>query len=120
MATEGIPEPMATQGESRGGDRSPGTQFLTHPKTHEALGILGIAVALFLLASLLSYDSLDPSFFNSGGGPGHQVHNYGGRWGAELAGDFLELLGVGALVLPFFRSEEHTSELQSPLNLVCR
>src|SRR5574337_203338 len=102
MATEGIPEPMATQGESRGGDRSPGTQFLTHPKTHEALGILGIAVALFLLASLLSYDSLDPSFFNSGGGPGHQVHNYGGRWGAELAGDFLGLVGVGALVVPFF------------------
>src|SRR5574337_106881 len=102
MATEGIPEPMATQGESRGGDRSPGTQFLTHPKTHEALGILGIAVALFLLASLLSYDTLDPSFFNSGGGPGRQVHNYGGRWGAELSGDLLEVLGVGALALPFF------------------
>jgi S-DNA-T family DNA segregation ATPase FtsK/SpoIIIE len=66
------------------------------------LGIIGIAVALFLLASLLSYDSLDPSFMNSGGGPGHQVHNYGGRWGAELAGDLLELLGVGALALPFF------------------
>ncbi|MDE2181003.1 MAG: DNA translocase FtsK 4TM domain-containing protein, partial [candidate division NC10 bacterium] len=102
MATEGMPEPMATQGEPRGGERSPGTQILTHPKTHEVLGILGIAVALFLLASLLSYDSLDPSFFNSGGGPGHQMHNYGGRWGAELAGDFLEVLGVGALALPFF------------------
>jgi S-DNA-T family DNA segregation ATPase FtsK/SpoIIIE len=102
MATEGMPEPMATQGEPRGGERSPGTQILTHPKTHDVLGILGIAVALFLLASLLSYDSLDPSFFNSGGGPGHQVHNYGGRWGAELAGDLLELLGIGALALPFF------------------
>jgi S-DNA-T family DNA segregation ATPase FtsK/SpoIIIE len=66
------------------------------------LGILGIAVALFLLASLLSYDTLDPSFFNSGGGSGQPVHNYGGRWGAELAGDLLELLGVGALALPFF------------------
>ena len=102
MATEGTPKPMATPGERRGGDRSPGTQFLTHPKTHEALGILGVAVALFLLASLLSYDPLDPSFVNSGGGPGHQVYNYGGRWGAELAGDLLELLGVSALVLPFF------------------
>ncbi len=102
MATEGTPKPMATQGERRGGDRSPGIQILTHPKTHEALGILGIAVALFLLASLLSYDPLDPSFVNSGGGPGHQVHNYGGRWGAELAGDLLELLGVSALAVPFF------------------
>ncbi len=102
MATEGTPKPIATQREPRGGDRSPASQILTHPKTHEALGILGIAVTLFLLASLLSYDSLDPSFFNSGGGPGHQVYNYGGRWGAELAGDLLELLGVSALALPFF------------------
>src|SRR5574337_322814 len=102
MATESMPESISTQGEPRGEDRSPGTQILTHPKTHEVLGILGIAVVLFLLASLLSYDSLDPSFFNSGGGPGHQVHNYGGRWGAELAGDLLEVLGVGALALPFF------------------
>lgn len=102
MATEGTPKPIATQREPRGGDRSSGSQILTHPKTHEALGILGVAVALFLLASLLSYDPIDPSFFNSGGGPGHQVHNYGGRWGAELAGDLLELLGVGVLALPFF------------------
>ncbi len=102
MATEGVPESMPTHGEPRRGDRLPETQILTHPKTHEVLGILGIAAALFLLVSLLSYNSLDPSFFNSGGGPGHQVHNYGGRWGAELAGDLLELLGVGALTLPFF------------------
>lgn len=101
MATEGTPEPMATKGEPREKDRLPGTQILTHPKTCEVLGILGIAVALFLLASLLSYDPLDPSFFSSGGGPTHQVHNYGGRWGAELAGDLLEILGVGALALPF-------------------
>src|SRR5574337_158110 len=29
-------------------------------------------------------------------------------------------LFVGLLMLGFLRSEEHTSELQSPLNLVCR
>lgn len=102
MATEGVPESIPTHGGSRKGDRSPGTQILTHPKTHEVLGVLGVALALFLLVSLLSYDSLDPSFFNSGGGPGHQVQNYGGRWGAELAGDLLELLGIGALALPLF------------------
>lgn len=102
MATESMPESMSTQGAPRRGDRSAETQIVAHPKTHEVAGILGIAVALFLLASLLSYNSLDPSFFNSGGGPGHQVHNYGGRWGAELSGDLLELLGVGALALPFF------------------
>lgn len=102
MATEGVPESMPTHGGSQKGDRSAGTQILAHPKTHDVLGILGIAVALFLLTSLLSYDSLDPSFFSSGGGPEHQVHNYGGRWGAELAGDLLELLGIGALIVPLF------------------
>src|SRR5256885_6652217 len=30
------------------------------------------------------------------------------------------LWGIGAISLTFYRSEEHTSELQSPCNLVCR
>jgi S-DNA-T family DNA segregation ATPase FtsK/SpoIIIE len=102
MATGSESEPLATQGPKRAADRSSRAQFLAHPKAQEALGILGIAVAIFLMASLFSYDPLDPSFFNSGRGPEHQVHNYGGRWGAELASDLLELLGVGALTLPFF------------------
>src|SRR3990172_3964427 len=102
MATGGESEPVTAKGRQAAGDRSPRVQILTHPKTEEVLGILGIAVAIFLLAGLLSYDPLDPSFFNSGGGPEHQVRNYGGRWGAELAGDLLEVLGVGALTLPFF------------------
>src|SRR5574337_78355 len=102
MTTESMPGSMSTQGAPHGGHRSAETQIVAHPKTHEVLGILGIAIALFLLASLLSYNAFDPSFFNSGGGPGHQVHNYGGRWGAELSGDLLEILGVGALALPFF------------------
>ncbi|PWB48629.1 MAG: cell division protein FtsK [Candidatus Methylomirabilota bacterium] len=97
-----MPESVSIRRESNRGDRSPETPVLTHPKSHEVLGILGIALALYLLASLLSYDALDPSFFSSGGGPEHQVRNYGGRWGAELAGDLLELLGVGALALPVF------------------
>src|SRR3972149_1043779 len=102
MATGGESEPVTAKGRQAAGDRSPRVQILTHPKTQEVLGILGIAVAIFLLASLLSYDPLDPSFFNSGGGPEHQVRNYGGRWGAELASDLLEVVGVGALTLPFF------------------
>ena len=102
MATGGESEPLAAQGPSKGGDRSRWAQIVTHPKAQEVLGILGIGLAIFLMASLLSYDPLDPSFFSSGGGPDYQVRNYGGRWGAELASDLLELLGVGALALPFF------------------
>ena len=92
----------ASQEQQRRGARSPYAQLLAHQKAQEALGILGMAVAIFILASLLSYDQIDPSFFHSGGGPEHQVRNYGGRWGAELAGDLFEVLGVGALSLPFF------------------
>src|SRR3989454_3647002 len=33
---------------------------------------------------------------------------------------FLDLLDLGAHGRLFYRSEEHTSELQSPCNLVCR
>jgi S-DNA-T family DNA segregation ATPase FtsK/SpoIIIE len=101
LAVGGESKPLS-QGQSSQGGQSPRAQILSHPKAREAVGILGIALAVFLLASLLSYDPLDPSFFHSGGGPEHQVRNYGGRWGAELAGDLLEILGVGALTLPFF------------------
>lgn len=101
MAAGGESKPL-NQGQQPQGGQSPRAQILSHPKAKEAVGILGIALAVFLLASLLSYDPVDPSFFHSGGGPEHQVRNYGGRWGAELAGDLLEILGVGALTLPFF------------------
>src|SRR5260370_22434310 len=47
------------------------------------------------------------------------------RWLAGSAGTDVALATVGAVVLPkhaasSLRSEEHTSELQSHLNLVCR
>ncbi|NJD68639.1 MAG: hypothetical protein FIA90_08330, partial [candidate division NC10 bacterium] len=98
MATDSMPESVSIRRESNRGDRSPETPVLTHPKSHEVLGILGIALALYLLASLLSYDALDPSFFSSGGGPEHQVRNYGGRWGAELVGDRRIILRALVLV----------------------
>src|SRR5207237_10808109 len=41
-----------------------------------------------------------------------------GRWWNVLAGDLAEQFGIGEPV--GLRSEEHTSELQSHLNLVCR
>jgi hypothetical protein len=68
MVTRGEPDPLPAQDPTKGENRSPWPQILTHPKAQEVLGILGIAVAIFLMASLISYDPLDPSFFNSGGG----------------------------------------------------
>src|SRR5256885_5793413 len=40
--------------------------------------------------------------------------------GPRLATKFLEDRGISVVVEPHLRSEEHTSELQSPCNLVCR
>src|SRR5256885_4574121 len=47
----------------------------------------------------------------------HQAAAVEARQQVVLAGDALALRGVGELEQ---RSEEHTSELQSPCNLVCR
>src|SRR5437016_7762832 len=46
----------------------------------------------------------------------------GQRAGAEDAGVAIELFGLGQdkMLSLYFRSEEHTSELQSLTNLVCR
>src|SRR5260370_22091663 len=42
-------------------------------------------------------------------------------WGKQQLGtNFEEFLGDGLIILDASRSEEHTSELQSHLNLVCR
>jgi len=38
----------------------------------------------------------------------------------DIMGTSIELLKFEGLVLPIDRSEEHTSELQSPMYLVCR
>src|SRR5256885_9795210 len=42
------------------------------------------------------------------------------RWGQDLGSALTEVGDRLAAVLPALRSEEHTSELQSPCNLVCR
>src|SRR5687768_9606067 len=44
----------------------------------------------------------------------------GGLGTADADGDFTQVPFLGKVVLKFMRSEEHTSELQSRLHLVCR
>jgi len=57
--------------------------------------------ALFLGVSLAGYSSLDPTF-NHQVGPEYDVQNPAGAAGAYLAGTFVELLGLGALLGPVF------------------
>src|SRR5256885_4399066 len=51
-------------------------------------------------------------------GNAHRIEN---RWTTQMVGERnLRAIADAAGALPLMRSEEHTSELQSPCNLVCR
>lgn len=63
----------------------------------EIAGVILIFLALFLLVSLISYNSEDPSWASSSG---EKINNFGGRVGASLAEAFLQLLGIAALFFP--------------------
>src|SRR5688572_32150698 len=65
-----------------------------------------VGLALYLLLILSTYSKSDPGWSRSVSVPA--IENAGGRVGAWLADVML------------YRSEEHTSELQSQSNLVCR
>ncbi len=66
----------------------------------EITGLVLIFFALFALISLVSYNSLDPSFANAPP-PGYHVHNYAGHVGAYVAEALLWLLGFVVFLLPF-------------------
>src|SRR5256885_7213953 len=48
--------------------------------------------------------------------PVAQEKSWWQRWGSDVVHTGLDVVGL----IPGVRSEEHTSELQSPCNLVCR
>ncbi|HEX9919917.1 MAG TPA: DNA translocase FtsK 4TM domain-containing protein, partial [Candidatus Methylomirabilis sp.] len=75
-------------------------KFLGHPKSKEVFGILLMALAILLMASLVSFDASDPSFFHFRGDSLTPVKNLGGRLGSHLAGDLLELIGLCSILLP--------------------
>jgi len=77
-------------------------RLLCHPKSREVLGVLLIACSILLMASLVSYNPSDPSFFHYRGQMATPVRNLGGKVGAHLAGDLFELLGLSCFLLPIF------------------
>ena len=76
--------------------------FFRHDKAREGIGVLAMATAILILASLATFSPRDPSFFNYASSTAleRQIHNAVGRVGAELAGDLLGLLGLSALLVP--------------------
>ncbi|MGB8951066.1 MAG: DNA translocase FtsK [Candidatus Aminicenantales bacterium] len=69
-----------------------------HLPFSEIIGILLVFLGLYMLISLLSYDSRDPSL--SPVTSASKVHNYGGRVGAWLAGGLLQIFGLTSILLP--------------------
>lgn len=66
----------------------------------EIAGILLIALAAFLLISLVSYNPSDPSLFSSAAA-GRKIANFGGRAGSWLADLALQAFGLAAFLVPF-------------------
>ena len=54
-------------------------KVLGHPKAKEILGVVFMALAVLLLASLISFDASDPSFFHYRGNPKGPVKNLAGN-----------------------------------------
>jgi S-DNA-T family DNA segregation ATPase FtsK/SpoIIIE len=68
---------------------------------HETLGILLIAVAVFLFLSLVSYHPMDPSFFSYTSSKIKEIHNWMGIVGAYLSGLLFQGFGFPSFLVPF-------------------
>jgi S-DNA-T family DNA segregation ATPase FtsK/SpoIIIE len=73
-------------------------------RSFEIAGIFLIFLAVFIFLSLISYDSRDPSWTNTGwantSAASQKIHNYTGRVGAFLSDATLQVLGLASFLLP--------------------
>ncbi|NIM58789.1 MAG: hypothetical protein GTO16_07575 [Candidatus Aminicenantes bacterium] len=73
-------------------------------RSFEIVGIFFIFLAVFVFLSLISYDSQDPSWTNTGwakaSASSQKIHNYTGRVGALLSDAILQVLGLASFLLP--------------------
>jgi S-DNA-T family DNA segregation ATPase FtsK/SpoIIIE len=73
-------------------------------RSFEITGILLIFVAIFIFISLISYDSRDPSWTNTGWADSslasQKIHNYTGKVGAYLSDAILQVFGLASFLLP--------------------
>jgi len=73
-------------------------------RSFEIAGIFLIFFAVFIFVSLISYDSRDPSWTNTGwanaSDVSQKIHNYTGRVGAFLSDAILQVLGLASFLLP--------------------
>lgn len=67
-------------------------------RVKEIKGVVFLALAVFLLLSLLSYFPQDPSFTRAVPPDGPATHNLIGKAGSYTADSFIRLLGFGAFL----------------------
>lgn len=68
---------------------------------HEVMGILLVALALFVLLSLISYSQTDPSFFSYVSRKQGGIHNWMGIVGSYTAGFLFQTFGFPSFLIPF-------------------
>ena len=68
---------------------------------HEIIGILLIAVAVFLFLSLASYHPMDPSFFSYTSSKIKEIYNWMGIVGAYLSSLLFQGFGFPSFLIPF-------------------
>jgi S-DNA-T family DNA segregation ATPase FtsK/SpoIIIE len=66
----------------------------------EILGILLLALAVFMVLSLTSYHPSDPSFNVAPSGKAREIHNLGGIMGSYLSDLLLQALGLSSYLIP--------------------
>jgi S-DNA-T family DNA segregation ATPase FtsK/SpoIIIE len=67
----------------------------------EIVGILLIAIAVFLFLSLISYDPADPSLFSYSSQRGKVINNWMGVVGAYVSGLLFQGFGFPSFLIPF-------------------
>ncbi|MCJ7784440.1 MAG: DNA translocase FtsK 4TM domain-containing protein, partial [Desulfobacterales bacterium] len=68
---------------------------------HEIVGILLIALGVFLFISLISYHPMDPSFFSYTSAKVKGIHNWMGIVGAYLSGLLFQSFGFPSFLISF-------------------
>ncbi len=68
---------------------------------HEIIGILLIAVGVFLFLSLVSYHPMDPSFFSYTSPKVKEIHNWMGIVGAYISGLLFQGFGFPSFLISF-------------------
>ena len=68
---------------------------------YEIVGILLVALGVFLLLSLISYHPLDPSFFSYASSRTKGIHNWMGIVGADLSSLLFQGFGFPSFIIPF-------------------